>query len=447
MDKRNVFDAVIVGGGPAGLFAAVEICRRHGGISLCIIDKGGALETRRRREAAGDRGPGWLEGVGGAGFFIGGRLSLDLDSPSGRPSNIPKDDAAELRESCLDLLRSWGSPGTPLPVAPAALQAAAISASEEGLRWQLNYPALHLNAAERLSAIGQIQSLLATAHVELLTSTMVTNIQRGDDRWLLTISSQAGAFTRAGRSVLFAPGRSGAAWLAGNAGNLGARARVSASVGVRVEVDRSVLAPLTDLTPDPRFFLERDAGTFRTYACAVGGKVVVDEGVGEPRIGIQPGGAAGSVKTSFSILWQPPSDAYDLWPAMKRTPAFDPLESFLNDGRPAAGNARTQELNPSLSNERLMRGSLRSHWPDEYWDGLMDFLERLDHISPGIRSAGTVLYSPAIERQWEYDLDASGRTTVPGLYLAGDGAGVSQGAMAAIVSGMKVGRVIAAELT
>jgi uncharacterized FAD-dependent dehydrogenase len=205
-------------------------------------------------------------------------------------------------------------------------------------------------------------------------------------------------------------------------------------LGVRIETTSEILAPLTDLTPDPRLSMETHSGVFRTYAFATGGTVAIANDIGTPRVTVrpQPGGRSG--RTSFSLLWQPTDmGALDL--------GLKPLGvERLGQIRPAFVSYQDQtklEL-PST----MPQGDVGTHWPEAYWQGFDDFLSKLDTLAPGVSGSCTLVYSPAIERQWRFVVNQFGETDVPGLFLAGDGAAISQGAMAAAISGVVAGRGI-----
>jgi len=417
----------VVGAGPAGLFATIEIGRRQPDLTVCLVDQGPGLVARRDGQA-GAATP-W-SGFGGAGFFIGGRLALNPDSLSSAPVNIDRTDAVGIRRYVESLLLDWNAGGAVLERAPLALAEASIQAERFGLTWHLNYPARHLSAEERLRALDRISNELQHSGVQVIPETTVSRMEPYPGGWLLVLEPEG---QLEAESVILAPGRSGASWLARTLESAGASIQARTSVGVRIETLSSVCVPLTDLTPDPRLSMETPTGRFRTYACAKGSYVQVVDLDGAARISLRPGGDRPSPNTSFSLLWEPP------------TPEAIPVGVGPSASRLAVASEHFRErvsAHPPEPTLHLGISESRPKWPDEFWLGLADFLLRLEGLAPGIGNGDNLMYSPAVERYWEFAVAADGGIDLPGVHLAGDGAGLSQGAMAAAVSGVVAGRAV-----
>jgi hypothetical protein len=338
------------------------------------------------------------------------------------------------------LLDGWGAVKGIIDHPPPELERAAQQAARAGLTWRLNYPARHLSAVERAACLASIQDELSAAGVHVRASTRAIGIRRQDGVWLVDISTGSDTSVLAAPFLLLAPGRVEAAWLSREVKKSGGYTDPQPSFGVRLEMPSSVLAGLTDLTPDPRLFLEVDSGDFRTYAFVRGGSIAVSAD-DPPRITVRPAGDNPGRNISFAILWQP-SVGVSVDSDAGREPAtcrLDQLRTQVHEASvvPADGLATAFPSQP---------GDVFRHWPEAYWHGFDIFLSRLEDLASSIRGRETIVYSPAIERQWIYRIDSSGATDVPGLYLAGDGAGVSQGAMAAAISGLAAGRGIAGRL-
>lgn len=427
----GVYDVAIVGAGPAGLFGCHEITRLRPETKVVLIDRGPDLEERVAAGPEGRKATNWLSGFGGAGFFIGGRMSFDLDTATGSPTTVPPQRGAQVAADVDRLLTGWGAEAEVQADAPAPLLEAAGRAAATGLTWHLNYPARHLSPRERLSTLTGLRRDMGPS-VEIRIRSTVEAINRADDGWAIETVDEDGRKLCRAHAVLMAPGRAGAEWLARILRKAGASVAEELSVGIRVEARVGTLAPLTDLTPDPRLSLALASGRLRTYAFAVGGRVSVTSDT-IPRVTVRPGGVASSPNSSFALLWQASTEL----PHRRRDPGAARLADVGLDAHGECGNdppARTLDLPWS---------DIKGHWPDDFWYGMDDFIHRMDSLAPGIASGRTLAYSPAIETVWTYRLGESGETELPALYLAGDGAGISQGAMAAAISGVMAGRTIA----
>ncbi|HZT97672.1 MAG TPA: hypothetical protein VFB34_12630 [Chloroflexota bacterium] len=439
------FDVVVVGAGPAGLFAAYSILSRDHDASLLLIDAGDDFEARLRGEAAARSSPQWLQGFGGAGFFIGGRMSFDLDTLSGRPSTCDLETGRRLAGEVDRLLGAWGAEGQALDRPPEPLRLAAARASEAGLRWQLNYPARHLSQEDRMRCLTALRHQVeAGPNAQLLSRTRVEGITSRPGGFALELTVEGRASKLTAERVLLAPGRAGAAWLAQTLMGLGLTVRSNPSVGVRVETRRERLASLTDLTPDPRLLLDAPEGTFRTYAFVTGGDVSLGQGSMGERITCRPSGTRAGENTSFAVLCQSREDGTS--PATSPAPGVQRLDrltqalGFADSSLLQSSDSTGATVEPTLS---LAAEEIVSHWPQAFWDRFVGFLEAVDRLVEGRLGADALVYSPAIEEVWEYDLGAAGETALSGMYLAGDGAGISQGAMAAAVSGLVAAEAIA----
>lgn len=433
------FDVAVVGAGPAGLLAAHEVARLAAPAAICLIDSGPSLAARvaGAGQATSDPPDNPWSGFGGAGFFIGGRLALGPESLSSRPSNIPVDRARELASDFQALLVEWGCGGRLVAESPQPLATAAQRAAAAGLTWQLNYPARHLSPQDRGRALEEIRRRLEDAGVRILHGAGVADVESQGGSWRLALHPTRTVASVESTYLILAPGRGGAAWLAAMIGRLGGRVEADQSIGARIEVREETLAPLTDLTPDPRLSMETETGLFRTYACARGAYVAVVTGDGQPRISLRPGGVIPSSTTSFSLLWRPSAEIAAGEPP---PPSMGSLGSISKRSDRSVGAG----WRPTAS---LPEGDLRRAWPETYWAGLVEFMSRLDNLAPGVAGGDTTLYVPAVERYWRFSPDEGGELALGGIYVAGDGAGLSQGAMAAALSGMAAGRAVGARLT
>lgn len=91
-------------------------------------------------------------------------------------------------------------------------------------------------------------------------------------------------------------------------------------------------------------------------------------------------------------------------------------------------------------------GRLDDVYPAAYWEAYDDLLGRIARLAPGVLTDDALAYGPAEERFWHFPTDARLQTNQPGVFVAGDAAGLSQGIVQAAVTGLLAGEGIAAYL-
>jgi uncharacterized FAD-dependent dehydrogenase len=125
------------------------------------------------------------------------------------------------------------------------------------------------------------------------------------------------------------------------------------------------------------------------------------------------------------------------------------LVQRLGDAR--AGRATTAAdlaqgaVQPSCSS--ATPGALHDALPADYWQAFDDFLARLNRLAPGVDAPDTLVYAPAEERLWHISTNEHLQTAVPGLFVAGDATGQSQGVIQAGIAGLLAGGGVARYLS
>ncbi|HEX9036564.1 MAG TPA: hypothetical protein VF808_06185 [Ktedonobacterales bacterium] len=463
-------DVVIAGAGVAGLLAAHELLRLRPGARVVIVDAGLSLEDRRAQAVPP------MGGEGGAGFVLGGRLYLGSGAlPVMPPVSAP----AEMRPVIeghhyvarameMDaLLHELGARAAWQPEPPEPLARAIHDARQVGIDYITSYPSRRLSPEDKLTTLTGLRQRLLTRGARFLFGARVTVATRADDCFLLTLDSAEAPATAApiperltARALLLAPGRYGAEWLTRAARDLGAEVvALPSAIGVRIEVPAAVYEPLASVNPDPR--LQRtlpDDAYIKTYATCPGGYVtpvarygaLVASGVPA----LRP--ADRRPTTTVAILAQPGvSGAAGAWRGGERAAAT------LNQRAPGrltvqrladarAGLATTADAlaanTVQPTDTSAIPGALHDVYPAAYWAAFEDFLGRVERLAPGVTSGDTLLYGPAEERFWHFPTDAHMQTTTPGLFVAGDGPGQSQGIIQASVAGILAGEGLAKAL-
>ncbi|MFH0915934.1 MAG: FAD-dependent oxidoreductase, partial [bacterium] len=255
------FDVIIVGGGPAGIFAALELAR-HSELRVLLLEKGADISERRcpaRVTGSCSHCPtcdittGW----GGAGAFSDGKLTLGSEVGGWLGEYV---DAAGLQALISDVdrvYREFGAPDRLYGDEPEQLDRWADLAARQGMRL-VRSPVRHLGTERAAEVLTAMRAELEDK-IHIATHTAVTRV---------AIEGETGGGSAAGRvtgvvtatdevyespTVILAPGREGSAWLTEEAGRLGIPLVSNAvDIGVRVEVPAVVTDTITDELYEPK---------------------------------------------------------------------------------------------------------------------------------------------------------------------------------------------------
>jgi uncharacterized FAD-dependent dehydrogenase len=263
-----------------------------------------------------------------------------------------------------------------------------------------------------------------------------------------------------GRYILAAPGRVGAEWFAAQARELGVElTHGPIDIGVRVEVPASVYRSVTQVNRDPKFHIRTK--TFddfvRTFCTNQKGWVMEERY--DDHVGVNGQSLRGkkSPNTNFAFLvhielTRPVTDTT----AYGRSIAY--LATTIGGGRPLlqrlgdlrAGRRSTWErinrgsITPTLKS--VTPGDISMALPGRIVTDILEGLELLDKVAPGVASDSTLLYAPEVKfYAMQIKVDGNMETNVPNLFVAGDGAGLSRGIIAAAATGLLAARGIMAK--
>lgn len=459
------YHVIIVGAGPAGLFAALELVR-HGSWRVLLLEKGHALEERHCpiRESGGIcrncRPCAQLSGWGGAGAFSDGKLTLSPDVGGWLCDYLPRAEVERYIAYVDGIYCEFGAServyGTGDEVEDLQRRAALAE-----LRL-VPVPIRHLGT-EHCSEIVQAIRRALEGRMELRLNTPVARLEAHGGR--VQGVTMASGETIPADFVIVAPGREGAAWLRQEAERLRVSLRNNpVDVGLRVEVPAAVLAPLTDVLYEAK--LEYTTRAFddrvRTFCVCPHGEVTPEFADGDPPVVLVNGHSYAErptdytnfallVSTSFTEPFHEPI-AYGRYLAR--------LANLLSGGvmvqrlgdlragrRTTAARLERSIVEPTLKS--AVPGDLSFVLPYRYLADIMEMLEALDKVAPGVNSRHTLLYG--VEAKFyssRLDLTPTLETVqVANLFAVGDGAGVTRGLIQASVSGVIAAREVIARLS
>jgi uncharacterized FAD-dependent dehydrogenase len=456
--RQSDFDVIIVGAGPAGIFAALELTQSSKPRVL-ILDKGPALDQRHCPSREKGRCMqcatcALLTGWGGSGAFSDGKLTLTTQV-GGLLADIRGQDEAEyLVRQVDDLWVHFGANGEPYQGDEDRIEAVAHKAALAELRLQ-HYPIRHLGTERSGDILGAMYLELLGRGVEIHTRTEVARV-------LTENGAVAGVETAKGEvltapHVVVAPGREGADWLTQLARDLKLRLSINpVDIGVRVELPAHIMQPLTDLLYEPKFlyFSRSFDDRVRTFCVCPYGEVVTEWAGDVMTVNGHSYANQRTENTNFAVLvsknftepFREPI-AYGKYIArLANLLSGGIMVQRLGDLR-AGRRTTNQRLDRCITRPTLKQaspGDLNLVLPHRYVVNILEMLDALDQVAPGIASRHTLLYG--VEAKFyssRLELSCDLETGVHNLFAAGDGAGVTRGLVQASASGLVAAREIA----
>ncbi|MDR0615331.1 MAG: FAD-dependent oxidoreductase [Synergistaceae bacterium] len=455
------YDAAIIGAGPAGLFAAMSLL--EAGKRVVLLDKGKDIDKRSCPLKSGARECVHCEpcsvicGWGGAGAYSDGKLTLTPEFGGNLCQYCGRDELVALIDTVDRIYREHGAPDAVFR--PEGEMASRIinKARRAGLEV---LPAVirHIGTDKSRDILSSIYRQLAQS-CDIRTNTPVREVlldSAGAARGALLESGEE----IAARNVLLAPGREGAPWMEETIKKLGLPiASLPVDIGVRVEIPAAWAEAITDQFYEIKAIL--DTPTFddrvRTFCMCPHGEVTTEYQSRQEILTVnghsnretsrktENTNFAILVSTMFSKPFKDPTGYGSHIARLANMLTGGVLVQRLGDlkkGRRST-HARIERglVHPTLAT--AAPGDLSFVLPYRHLTGITEMIAALDHIIPGIDGPNTLLYGVEVKFfSLKLELDKSLRTKVPGLWAAGDGAGVTRGVIQASASGLWAARTM-----
>ncbi|MBE9391156.1 NAD(P)/FAD-dependent oxidoreductase [Fervidicoccus fontis] len=469
----NDFDVAIVGAGPAGLFAAIELVKTGSGkLNIALIDKGFKVEKRicpitAKREKSlvsnNDRSINCqacpichiMYGIGGAGTLSSGIINLrpdvggDLDKLLGDWMK-----AEELINYIDKLFMEFGAPEDSL-IVPNDKKSRIIErlAAKAGAKY-IPTPQRVLGTDVMVKVISNITGFLEKNEVKIMEGTDVKDLKKENGQIKL-ITDKGEIFAK---KVLLAPGRGGARWFHDLAQKIGIDIEPGPlDIGVRVEIPYYITEHITSINHDPKIvmytkFYDDKVRTFCTNPHGFVLKEYYDDGTvgvnGETYKNLK------SKNTNFALLvtlklTDPYSDVLEFGKSIAK------MATKVGMGKPIVQRVGDLEKGRRSTWERIGRsvitptlksvtpGDISLILPYRVVSNILEALSRLEEVYPGVSSPQTLLYAPEIKYYGvKAKVTPSLETNIDNIYVAGDGAGLSRGINVAASTGVIAARAI-----
>lgn len=450
------YDVIIIGAGPGGIFSAYELITKNPGLKIGVFEAGNPL-AKRRCPIDGDKIKSCIQcktcaimsGFGGAGAFSDGKYNITNDFGGTLYEYIGKKKAIDLMKYVDEINVKYGGQNCKLYSTAGSQfkklclqnQLSLLEASVRHLGTDINYVVLE-------NIFAELENKM-----EWHFNTHIDDVQKTDDGYI--VKSKDAEYSC--KKCIISVGRSGSKWMEGVCQNLDINTLSNrVDIGVRVELPAVIFSHLTDELYESKivYRTKNYEDQVRTFCMNPKGSVVNENTNGivtvnghsyeDPEKQTENTNFALLVSKHFS---EPFKDSNGYGESIAR------LSNMLGGGvivQRFGDLVSGRRSNPKRIQEGLVEptlaatpGDLSLVLPKRILDGIIEMIYALDKIAPGTANPDTLLYGVEVKfYNMEVEIDNNLETKHKGLYIIGDGSGVTHSLSHASASGVYVARNI-----
>ena len=450
------YDVIIIGAGPGGIFSAFELIKQNPKLSVAVFESGHPLNKRvcpidgkKVKSCIKCKVCSIMSGFGGAGAFSDGKYNITNSFGGTLYEHIGKTEALDLMKYVDSINMEYGGEGTKL------YSTAGTHFKKLCLQNKLNLldaSVRHLGTDKNFVVLENLYKELCK-HVDFHFDMPVSTVEKIADGF--KISAREKDYTC--KNLIISVGRSGSKWMESVCKKLKIKKKSNrVDIGVRVELPAVVFSHLTDELYESKivYRTEKFEDNVRTFCMNPKGIVVNENTNGivtvnghsyeSPEMQTENTNFALLVSKHFS---EPFEDSNGYGESIAR------LSNMLGGGvivqrfgdlvRGRRSNTKRIEeclVTPTL---QATPGDLSLVLPKRILDGIIEMIYALDKIAPGIANDDTLLYGVEVKfYNMEVDVDDNLESKHKGLYIIGDGSGITHSLSHASASGVYVARKI-----
>ena len=461
-----MYDVVIVGAGPGGIFSALELSK-HSNLSVALVDKGSSIS--KRFCPSNSNGSSCVQtcepcstmcGFGGAGAFSDGKLNIaqDLLGDVRIGNYISTDDFIRLVKKVDDIWLGYGAPDKVFGEDKEKTDEYYKKCKHAGIKLLVS-KIRHLGTDLAFNSLKEMQNNLKESGVDLIFKKKVEKLVPNCSK-IEGVQLEDGELIKAKNVAVF-PGRDGTTWFEKQCRDLKLQMQTHpVDLGVRVEVPAEVTKKLTDVLYEPKMFARPNPfrDQVRTFCVCPGGSVTVETvKINGSKITSVNGHSYKDKKTentNFALLaktdFTSPFNQPTLYAAhiahlanlLSGGVLVQRLGDVLAGRRSTRRRIERSRIVPTL--KTAVPGDISYALPYRQLTNIIETLRSMEKVMPGIFSmSDTLLYAAEVKfYSASPKLSSSLETEVKNLFAGGDGVGVSRNLVHASVCGLKVAEEI-----
>ena len=451
------YDVIVIGAGPGGIFSAFELTKLAPQLKVAVFEAGHALAKRhcpidgdKIKTCIGCKSCSIMNGFGGAGAFSDGKYNITNDFGGTLYEYIGKQKALDLMHYVDKINVAYGGAGTKLySTAGTAIKKQCIQNDLHLLDASVRHLGTDINYIVLENLYNELKE-----KVDFFFDTPVERVSVVEGGY--QIHCKDGSYTC--EKCIISAGRSGSKWMEKVCKELDIPTKSNrVDIGVRVELPAAVFSHLTDELYESKivYRTETYGDKVRTFCMNPKGAVVSENTNGIITVNghSYEDPAKQTENTNFALLVskhfsEPFKDSNGYGESIAR------LSNMLGGGvivqrfgdlirgrRSTPSRMEDSFLTPTLS---ATPGDLSLVLPKRILDGIIEMIYALDKVAPGTANDDTLLYGVEVKfYNMEVEVDERLQCRYDGLYIIGDGSGITHSLSHASASGIHVAREIA----
>lgn len=452
------YDVVIIGAGPAGIFTALKLVKESN-LKVLLLDKGKKLSQRKcfqkTKGCLSCQPCNLICGWGGSGAFSDGKLLFTTKTGGWLGEYLNKKDYRSLIDESEDYWLKFGAPKKVYGQNKKSIEKIKKQAKKADLKL-VTFPIRHMGSDGGVDVLTNIYEFLKKK-IDIKFNVQAADLLV-DKRQIKGVVLDNGQKVH-GRYLVIAPGRAGSDWLLSLTAKYKLRTMNNpVDLGVRVEIPSQIFDHLAKHLYELKvhYKTRKFKDDVRTFCFCPNGEVTMEQLTGNFTVKTVNGHSLArkkTDKTNFALLV-----------STKFTVPFkDPIfyaKSIAKLSNLLSGGIMVQRLKDLVlgqrtTYERLKRnrikptlksaqpGDLAFVLPYRYLTDILEMLQALDRVIPGVWDGETLLYGVEIKLySSRIKVKKNLETKIKNLFVAGDGAGLTRGLVHASASGLVVAKEI-----